>query len=445
MTNPLNNSDRLWSKSSEAAVLGSMLIDNNCIPEVLAIITRTEMMYSEPTRNIFDAIVALHLKNLPRIDAVLLRDQLVKRKQLEESGGVEFIRDILDSVPSSANVLYYAKIVRERYNYRNMIKTVQEISEVPDEPGDVNEQIAKIQQLALDMEQEKDVKAYTFEANATESVISMANKRYTIITGFRDIDKIIHGFLTNEFILIAGRPGMGKSTIARDIVNYNARQGKRALMFSLEMSAESIMQASICAAASIDGNSWKNDPPQDEFDKAIKTADEISKYDITIYETVETAKKMYAIASAAQRQGPVDLICIDNIQLIETHRYMKTVERMTTISRQLKKITQALKIPVLCISHLNREVEKRQNHRPKLSDLRDSGSLEQDADMVLLLYREDQYRKQSDPDIDPSEFSGTAEVIVAKNRRGRTGIAKLVFLEEYTTFADLAPTYLGEA
>jgi len=444
VTNPLKNPDRLWSKEAEAAVLGSMMIDQKCIPEVLAIIIRTDMFFDMAHRYIFDAIVLLHIKQKPT-EAVLLRTELKRTKKLDEVGGVEYIAAILDSVPSSANALYYAKIVRDRYNYRTMLKIVHEIADIPNEPGDVNEQIAKIQQLALSMEQEKEAKAHSFKDEIAESVMALADQRHHITSGFRALDKIIGGFYNFEFVIIAGRPGHGKSVLIGDVAVHLAKEGKRVIIFSMEMSAEAIMQRAVCAAASVDGNKWNNAPPQEEFDKAIKTAGELSELNITIYENVETARKMYAIVSAAQRTGPVDMIAVDNVQLMRTDPDIpKEYERLTSISRNLKKITQVLKVPVLCVSHLNREVEKRTNHRPKLSDLRGSGSIEQDADVVLLLHREDQYRKQSDPDIDPNEFSGTAEVIVAKNRRGRTGIAKLVFLEEYTTFANLAPEYLGE-
>jgi len=440
----LRDPKQLCSLSSEAAVLGSMLIDNACIPSVLAIITKTEMFYSVPTRGIFDAIVRLHLKSLPIIDAVLLRNELVKRKKLDEVGGVEFIAKILDSVPSSANAEYYAKEVREKYKYRLMLAVVEQIHEVPDEPLDVNEQIARIQELALSMEQEKEVKAFTFE-EATESVVALADKRHSITSGFRDLDRIIVGFFNNDLIVVAGRPGMGKSCLCCDIALYLAKHEKWIIIFTLEMSAESIIQRSVCAMASVDGFSWKGEINQFEFDEAIKTADEISNYPITIYETVETARQMYAIVSAAQRSGPVAAVVVDNIQLMRTDPYIpKEYERLTSISRNLKKITQVLKVPVLAISHLNREVDKRDKHRPRLSDLRGSGSIEQDADIVLLLHREDQYRKQSDPNIDPNDFDGIAELIVAKNRHGRTGIAKLLFREEFTHFVNMSPEYLGE-
>lgn len=438
MDDTLRDPRQLFSVSSEAAVLGSMLLDTKCIPEVLAIITRTEMFYSLPTRNIFDSIIALHLKGLPTIDAVLLRNELVKRKQLDDVGGVEFIKEILNSVPSSANAEYYAKIVREKYQYRLMLQVIQQINEVPDEALDVNEQIARIQELALSMEQEREIKAFTFD-DAAESVMALADKRHHITSGFWDLDRIIGGFYNNELIVVAGRPGMGKSCFCGDIAVHLAQKGKKTIQFSLEMSAESIIQRAVCATASVDGNRWRGDVPQVEFDKALQTASEISNYSIVIYETVETARQMYSIVSAAQRTGKVDAIVVDNVQLMRTDPYIaKEYERLTSISRNLKKITQVLKVPVLAISHLNREVDKRDKHRPRLSDLRGSGSIEQDADIVLLLHREDQYRIQTDPDMDPNDFDGITELIVAKNRRGRTGVAKLLFLEQYTHFVDLA-------
>ena len=440
----LRDSEQFYSLEAEAAVIGSMMIDVKCIPEVLAIIIRTDMFFVDKHQVLFEAIMSLHIQQKPA-EAVLLRTELKRRKKLKMIGGVDYIKKILDSVVSSANALYYAKIVRERYNFRKMLSVVEEISKAPDGEGDVNEHIEKIQELALGLQIEKEDKAFTFKEEATESVMALADQRHAVETPFTKINNIIGGFFNFEFIIVAGRPGMGKSVFVGDIALHVAQGGKKVIMFSLEMSAESIAQRSICALASIDGGAWNNKPPQEEFDKAIETAVELEKYNITIYETVETPEKMYAIVSAAQRAGGIDLVVIDNIQLMQTvQSRSKEYERLASISRNLKKIAHQLKVPVLCISHLNREVEKRTNHRPRMSDLRGSGTIEQDSDMVILLHREDQYRRLREPDLPEAELDGIAEVTIAKNRRGKTGICKLLFREEFTHFANLAPEYLGE-
>jgi replicative DNA helicase len=441
MTETLRDPTQYWSIEAEAAVIGSMIIDDQCIPEVLGIITRTDMFFDDRHKIIFDAIISLFIKNKP-IEAVMLRTELKRIKKLDDVGGPEFISKILDNVPSSANALYYAKIVREKFNYRNMLQVIQQIKEVPDGIGDSSELIERIQTLALNMQVEKDVEVHTFKNEAAESVVTLAEQKHLIKTGFKDLDRIISGFYNFEYVIIAGRPGMGKTTLGCDIALRMAKAGKRVIIFSMEMSAESLIQRAICSVAGINADSWKGNPPQHEFDNALKTAEELSDYGIFIYENIENARKMYAILSAAQRVKSVDMVLVDNIQLMQTNPpIQKEYERLTIISRQLKKITQALHIPVVCVSHLNREVDKRDEHRPRMSDLKGSGSMEQDADIILFLHREDQYRKQKKADIDPSEFDGIAEVIVAKNRRGRCGIAKLVFRDEFTTFNDIAPEY----
>jgi replicative DNA helicase len=440
----IRDGEQLWSIEAEAATLGSMLIDPECIPKVAVIITKSEMFYKPEHRLIFDALLMIHIDG-KKIDAVILRTKLKQRKQLKAAGGVEYIKQILESVPSSANAEYYAGVVRERYNYRNLLRAVDEIRKIPDEQGDTNDFIEKIQKIALDLQIEKPDVAFTFKDQVAESLVSLADQRHSIETGFSDLDRIIGGFYNYEFIIVAGRPGMGKSVFAGDVALHGGKQGKKIIIFSLEMSAESLAQRSVCAIANVDGFGWHNDPPQEEFDKAIEASALIQEYDVTIYETIETAEKMYAITHAAQRASGLDLVIVDNIQLMQTTMSVtKEYERLSTISRQLKKIAHELKVPVLCISHLNREVDKRTNHRPRLSDLRGSGTIEQDADLVIMLHREDQYRKLEEPDLPESELDGIAEVTVAKNRRGKTGVCKLMFLEKSTHFVNLAKKYLGE-
>jgi replicative DNA helicase len=371
--------NRLWSKEAEAAVLGSMIIDSEIIPDVLGIITKTDMFFDAAHRTIFDSIIHLYLQNKPT-EMVMLRTELQRLKKLDEIGGVEYLSRILDSVPSSANAQYYARIVRNKYNYRTLVTTVEDIQKVLDDPCDVNEQIEMVQSLALGLKEEKETECFTFKDHIAESVVVMADKKTGIKTGYRDVDRIISCIYDYEFVVMAGRPGMGKSALAFNIAVNVAKEGKRVLIFSMEMSAESIMQRSVCAMASVEGNKWRDNPVQAEFDEALRAAERLSQLDITIYESIEHAGKIRSIAAINRRTKPIGLICIDNIQLMQTSPpVQKEYERLTIISRELKQITQTLHIPVLCISHLNREVDKRDNHRPRLSDLRGSGCIQGDS------------------------------------------------------------------
>jgi len=442
--NYLRDGDQYWSIEAEAATLGSMLIEPECIPSVAAIITNSEMFFDKKNQLIFEALLTLHIEGRG-MDAVMLRTKLKQRKQLKAAGGVDYIGKILDSVPSAANHAYYAGIVRERHIYRNVCIATEKMREIPNQQGEANEFIDQIQEIAMSLERDREDKVYTFKDNAPEAVMSLADQKHSVHTGFADIDKIIGGFFDHELIVVAGRPGMGKSVFAGDVALNAGKEGKRIVMFSMEMSAESLAQRSVCAVGKVNGFAWHNDPPKEEFDAAIEAAAEIQKYDIRIYDTVEAAEKMYSIAHSLKRASGLDLIIIDNLQLIQTSiNTAKEYDRLTIISRQLKRIPRNIRVPVMCISHLNREVDKRTNHRPRLSDLRGSGSIEQDADLVIMIHREDQYRRIEEPDLPQSELDGIAEITIAKNRRGKTGICKLLFLEESTHFVNVAKEYLTE-
>jgi replicative DNA helicase len=331
--------------------------------------------------------------------------------------------------------------VREKTLYRRLLATVQEIQRIPYEPGTVNEQIEAMHKLVLDIQVERDDQAFGFEDNVGEAVVELAENRHLISTGFVAVDRVIRGFQPGKLVVLAGRPGSGKSSIAMDMALALAKAKKEVLFFSLEMTAQELMQRAACSTARVNTTNWptKGRPPQDEFDTLLEAAEIIQGYPITIYETVETPQKMYAIAEIKSKATGLDLIIIDNVQIMTTDPYIeKEYTRLLEISRSLKRMAIKLHKPVLLISHLSRKVDERRNHRPLLSDLRGSGTLENDADIVMGLYREDMYRRLKDPDISDDELDGAAELIIAKNRGGRTGVAKLVFRREFTTFADLA-------
>jgi len=441
MTRTLPDGEKLWSLEAEAAVLASMIIDSACVPEILAVITKTDMFFQESHRIIFDALVDLHISHKPT-DAVALRTQLKTRNALEQVGGVPYLARILDSVPSAANAAYYAGIVKDRYVYRQVVLVADQIHKIPQEPGTVNEQILNIQALALGLQPVEDEQGHSFEKEMAEAAVAIADaKGNTLTTGFLDVDRIIQGFRSYELILLAGRPGMGKSALALDIA-MNVTKCEGAVVFvSLEMSGQALMQRAACSQASVNPDSWPREgaPPADQFNKLCETAGELQKRDMVVYETLDTPEKIYAMVNVRRKTTDLNLIIIDNIQIMTTEPYLeKETARLTTISRCLKRMAVSLKVPILAISHLNRQVTTRTKHIPRLSDLRGSGTLEQDSDLVLLLHRDDEYRKLESPDIDPDKMDGCAKVIVAKNRRGQTGIATLVFRLEFSTFANLS-------
>ena len=446
MPNVIPESDKIWSIEAEAAVLGSMIVDPACIPEVLAVIRESAMFYLPEHQAIFDALVNLHIHEA-QIDAVMLRDELKGANQLKRIGGPEYIGKILENIPSSANAVYYAKIVRDRHQYRAMVRIVEQIRRVPDETGTVNEQIEEMQRLALSIQPHREDQALSFRDNVCEAVVSLDGRnKDCLATGFFRLDAVLHGFYPQELIIIAGRPSMGKSVLGLDIAIHAAGEGHKIVLFSLEMGAHALMQRAVFSQAKVDSDKWtQRRVDQKEIDEVMRQTDALSKLDISVYETVEEADKMYAICSVLAKTKKPGLIIVDHINLMTTTPPIpKEYERLTTISRQLQRMAMHLNTPVIAVCQLNREVEKRTSHMPKLSDLRGSGSIEQDATLILLLHREDQYRKLENPNIEPDKLDGLAQVIVAKNKRGRTGIATLLFREDFTTFCNLAPDYLGE-
>jgi len=442
MPNYVRDNAKFESLQSEAAVLGSMIMEPECIPHVLGIITRTDMFFRVEHQQIFDAIVDLHIRSVP-IDAVALRDRMTaKNITLDNLDGVAaYLAKILDSIPSTANHEYYAKAVRDRASYRAMFRAVEHIQQIPHDPGTVNEQIAELHRLALSVQPEREDKAHTFEDGIGEAVVELAENRNLISTGFAALNRIIRGFLPGKLMVLAGRPGAGKSSIAMDIALALGKAEKSVLFFSLEMTAQELMQRAACSTGSVNTTNWPTNgaAPQAEFSALMQAAQLIENYPITVYESVETAEKMYALADIRKKSVGLELVIIDNVQIMTTEPYIeKEYSRLVDISRKLKRMAVSLSVPILLISHLSRKVDERRSHRPTLSDLRGSGTLEQDADLVFMLYREDMYRRLNKADIDDEELDGEADLIVAKNRGGKTGVAKLCFRREYTTFRDLA-------
>lgn len=427
--------ERLWSLAAEAAVLGSMLIDPDCIPKARGIITADDF-YIPAHQFIFEAMESLHDDNKP-IDAVLLRDELVKCEHLEDIGGVEYIAKILDSVPSSANVAYYAGVVKDRRRYRDLVESINAMNKILQEPDlNVGEQAQQIQQIAFGIEQERagdgcyDVKDY-----ATAVAGAMQDKQERISSGFNEIDRLIGGFTPGELIIVAGRPSMGKSALALDFALNAAHAGRKVIFFTLEMAYQALIKRAICSLGRVNMQDVKAEPSQETLNKLQEAALELEGLPLILNERGTTPEKQIALIKSQNKARDVDLVVVDYIQLMNSGRKAESRQQeITTISRKLKLAAVAENVPVIALSQLNREVESRTSHRPKMSDLRESGALEQDADVVMLIHREDYYRRNEQPDM--KDRDGSTEVIIAKQRNGPTGIAQLVFLDEYICFGD---------
>ncbi len=436
------DTEKLYSLEAEAGVIGSMIIDKNCIAKILPKLPRSEAFFLPEHKIIYDALVKLYIGNVP-IDAISLRTELKEQGKLEEIGGVEYIAKIMQSVPSSANAVYYAGIVRAKEKEREVRSAVIEIADIPDQPGPVDEMIQKIQDIALELEPTKSGPDFVeLKKEATKVAGDMRDNRDGAIpTGFEDLDKLIHGYYPGEFIILAGRPSMGKSALALDMSLSIAKAGTSVFFLSLEMSERSLIQRAICGLACVDMTKIHSGQADEaDWTEIYKQGIELRELDIILSKVASTPEQLAGLIHRLKQTHNIGIVFVDYVQLMTTGKKSENRQQeITTISRKLKAIALRENIPLVALSQLNRAVDSRENNRPRMSDLRDSGSLEQDADLILFVYREDYYNKDK-PGFEPS---GMAEIIVSKNRRGPVGKANLVFVHDYAKFSDLPRNYVG--
>jgi len=436
----LPDPNKYFSIESEAGVLGSMLLDPDCIPKILPKLPLSEAFFKEENRIIYDALVKLYIAGTP-IDAISLRAELKQQNLLAKVGGVEYIEQILTTLPHAANAVYYAGVIRSMQKEREIRGTVADILAVPDDIGTPDEKIQNIQQLALSLEPVAagpDFIEIRSEAAIIAAEMGIAKDGATK-TGFRAIDKLIHGFYPGELTILAGRPSMGKSALMLDFALNIAKDDIGGLIFSLEMTPRALIERAICNLACLDSQKVQaGQMTADELDELHNQAVELGKLNILISKVGNTPESIAGLVHRLRQTHNIGVVFIDYLQLMTAGRKSESRQQeITTISRKLKAIALREDIPLVVLSQLNRAPDARDNHRPRMSDLRESGSIEQDADVVLFTYRDDYYRKD-EPGFEPS---GMAEVIVSKNRRGPTGVANLVFVHDEVKFADLPPAY----
>ena len=433
------------SLAAEAAVLGSMLIDPECIGEVVELVER-DAFYRIEHRHIFEALISLYEKNKGiGIDAVLLRDELVKRDYLEEVGGVEYIAKILDSVPSSANVAYYAGVVKDKMLLRELIATAGAILDnAYNQTGEPHEALDDAERRIFAVTDKnisgnvtalKDLVVRSFEL-----IESRQGSHVTgLSTGYYELDDLTCGLQNGEMIIVAGRPSMGKTSLALNITEHLGLIEKTPIaIFSLEMGRQQLAERFLCSISEIDSQKVRRGLLNDEHYKKLADAcAELSEAPIYIDDTSTlTPLELRAKARRLKSRHDIRCIVVDYLQLMNlgSGRIESRQQEITTISRYLKGLARELNIPVMVLSQLNRSPEGREGHRPRMSDLRESGSIEQDADVVMLLHREDYYHRGQED----YEEDNTAELIIAKQRNGPTGTVKLTFREKFTRFENAA-------
>lgn len=441
------------SQPAEAGVLGSMVIDPECIGEVIEMLG-VESFYSLEHQIIFQAILGLYEKSKAEniaIDGMILLEELKARNQLDQIGGTEYLRKVIETVPSSANVAYYAKIVREKQFLREMIQTATEIlDESYDESGDVKEKIDRAEQKIFSITNKNISGESSSLMDLVSEVYELIEKRQDVHitglpTGFTELDELTCGLQDGEMTIVAGRPSMGKTALALNIAEHIGVDEKRPLaIFSLEMGKQQLAERFLCSRSKIDAQLVRRGfLREDDYKKLIDGCGELGQSQIYIDDTAGlTPLEIRGKARRLKSRYDIRCIFIDYLQLMSggAGRIESRQQEITMISRYLKALARELNVPVVVLSQLNRTPETREDHRPRMSDLRESGSIEQDADVIMLLHREDYYH-QNDPDY---EKNNAAEVIIAKQRNGPTGTVKLSFLEQYTRFEKAASEHIED-
>lgn len=433
------------SLEAEVAVLGSMMLDPECIGQVVQQVT-AEAFYRTEHQMIFDALVRLWENKGAQFDLVILRDELKKRNQLKEVGGVDYLANIANAVPSAANVEHYTQIVKERLMMRELIVAAGEIlTNAFAEKGDVGIKLDEAEKKIFQVTEKKITGAVvplsTLLTEAFENIDSREGNHITgLATGYRELDELTCGLQKGEMIIMAGRPSMGKTSFAMNVAEYiGADNDVPVAIFSLEMSKQQLAERLLCSRGHVDSQLVRKGMlNSDQYSELVQTGSELSEKPIFVDDTPGlTPLELRGKARRLKSQHGIECVFIDYLQLMGLGgRVESRQQEISTISRYLKALARELEIPVVVLSQLNRAAEAREGHRPRMSDLRESGSLEQDADVVMLLHREDYYKK-NEPDFEPDN---KAELIIAKQRNGPTGMVELMFNGQFTRFENISLT-----
>jgi replicative DNA helicase len=424
---------------AEKSVLGSLLLQNNALDEV-ADFLRPAHFYSDANRLIYEAMLRMYEAGIRGIDAVTLAEELDRRKLLAEIGSVLYIGELLEIVPHAAHVKFYAGIVRDKWILRRLTEVCTEVLHDcysgTDDTSDTLQQAERgIFEILEQQETSQKIKLDEILLDAFDRIDARAGKAGQISglsTGFVDLDHQTNGFQPSELIILAARPSMGKTALVCNIAQAVAQQSEAGvLLFSLEQSKLELAERFLSIQGRIDGHRMrKGQIDEAERHALMEASSELSRLPIFIDDRPgRTVAQIGAIARRLKRRDKIGLIIIDYLQLIEADdRNISREQQISQITRRLKGIAKETEVPLIALSQLNRGVELREDKRPRLADLRESGAIEQDADIVMFLHRPDAY--------DPEDRPGLAEVIVAKHRSGPTGIVNLTWKKEHMRFLD---------
>ena len=436
---------------AEMGVLGSILLMPDICDDV-ALIVRPDDFYDEANRCLFEQMVAMHDSGI-KIDVTLLVDRLKTTGQFETVGGAAYLYKVSQSVPNAAHARYYAKIVREKATLRALINASTDIlRDAYDAQREPKQLVSEAEQRIFSILDSRgsttvsSIREILHEAmDRIEARMSGEHVSGGVETGFTDLDELTGGLHNSELIILAARPSMGKTALAMNIAEHVTIELNLPTLFvSLEMSALELADRMLCSAARVNGHRLRNGTISNtDRQRLVKKASKVSEAPLFVDDS--PSRTVSEIAAAARRirrqQGSLRLIVIDYLQLIEPDNPSDSrQEQVARITRRLKGLAREADVPVLCVAQLNRQTEDSKSHRPRLSHLRESGAIEQDADVVMFVHREEYYHHGDEKE----PFEGQAEVIVAKQRNGPVGTIELRWEKDYTRFQNLAPERLQE-
>lgn len=432
------------SDDAEVAVLGAMLVDKDAVSKVFEVLD-AECFYHDRHQTIFKAMIAMFERGIT-IDLVTLNNELSRAGDLERVGGMFALTDISARTVTAANVEHHARIVLERYLKRHLIKVAGEIiADCYDETTDALDEVDRAEQRIFDVAEKRLRRSYAgmkkLTKDAIEKIFALASGEGDGITGvptgFAQLDQLLSGLQPSDLIILAARPSMGKTAFALSIAREAARRGKSVGMFSLEMSAQQLVLRLISADAEIGLQSLRSGRlTQKEMHDIVSRIDKLMNAQIYIDDSAAISPVEFRAKCRRMKiEHKVDLVIVDYLQLMHAPKAESREREISMISHTLKQVAKELNIPVLALSQLNRTLEQRADKRPMLSDLRESGSIEQDADVVMFVHRPEHYKQATFEDGRSTE--NIAEIIVGKQRNGPTGDVRLYFQKEHASFHDM--------
>jgi replicative DNA helicase len=435
---------------AEKCVLGAILIDNPSFNQAAEVVDAQDF-FRDAHRRIFEKMVGLSERSQP-IDPVTLKDELVRTGELDDVGGPAYVASLTDGVPRSANVEYYARIVKEKSTLRRLISSATEVlSRAYEAEEDADDLLDEAERSIFQIAEHRLRSGFvplSQLVNSGYELIEKLQEHKGLVTGvpsgFVDLDEMTSGFQKSDLVIVAARPSMGKTSLVLNMALHAASEAGRSVgIFSLEMAKEQLFMRMLTSEARVDAHRFRGGfLGEQDYDRLVAAFARLHEAKVFIDDTPSVGiLEMRAKSRRLKMEHGLDMLIVDYLQLMQGRgRFENRQQELASISRSLKILAKELQVPILALSQLSRAPESRSDHRPQLSDLRESGALEQDADVVLFIYREDMYI----PDAERTpDTEGTAEIIIGKQRNGPVGTARLAFLKQYTRFENLAAGYRG--